>query len=229
MVLGPPVVPFLPTFWGAFAAEIDYRRKQVGTLILTALLEDLAKGHPQKSVREEIFICGSVLSNLAQAWPAIETRQKGSSWTSEWKPTWHLGKWRPKANTCSLPQLNFEPHPFVVLFATVTSFKVSLIQLGDDQRRSIFVWDDEQWTMLVGYQFCRWFCIDFGKSFYNLWQLSLTDLAVGQNQWYDFWVGAPPILVYLSGHWDVHWGYGILTHGHYLDCPVCELAESLVG
>ena len=23
-----------------------------------------------------------------------------------------------------------------------------------------------------------------------------------------FWlVGAPPILVYLSGNWDVHWGY----------------------
>ena len=29
-----------------------------------------------------------------------------------------------------------------------------------------------------------------------------------------FGVGAPPILVYFSGDWDVHWGYGILTHGH---------------
>ena len=29
-----------------------------------------------------------------------------------------------------------------------------------------------------------------------------------------FGVGAPPIFVYLSGDWDVHWGYGILTHGH---------------
>ena len=38
------------------------------------------------------------------------------------------------------------------------------------------------------------------------------DMAVGQNQWYDFGVGAPPILVYVSGDWDVHWGY--LTHGH---------------
>ena len=28
------------------------------------------------------------------------------------------------------------------------------------------------------------------------------------------WVGAPPILVYFSGDWGVHWGYGILTHGH---------------
>ena len=28
-----------------------------------------------------------------------------------------------------------------------------------------------------------------------------------------FGVGALPILVYLSGDWDVHWGYGILTHG----------------
>ena len=29
-----------------------------------------------------------------------------------------------------------------------------------------------------------------------------------------FGVGAPPILVYSSGDWDVHWGYGLLTHGH---------------
>ena len=28
-----------------------------------------------------------------------------------------------------------------------------------------------------------------------------------------FWVGAPPILVNFSADWDVHWGYGILTHG----------------
>ena len=30
------------------------------------------------------------------------------------------------------------------------------------------------------------------------------DLAVGQNQLYHFGVGAPPILVYFSGDWDVH-------------------------
>ena len=36
-------------------------------------------------------------------------------------------------------------------------------------------------------------------------------MAVGENH---FGVGAPPILVYFSGDWDVHWGYGILTHGH---------------
>ena len=34
-------------------------------------------------------------------------------------------------------------------------------------------------------------------------------VAVGQKQWYHFGVGAPPILVYFSGDWDVHWGYGI--------------------
>ena len=34
-----------------------------------------------------------------------------------------------------------------------------------------------------------------------------------QNQWYHFGVGAPPILVYFGGDWDVHWGYGMLTHG----------------
>ena len=27
-----------------------------------------------------------------------------------------------------------------------------------------------------------------------------------------FGVGAPPILIYFSGDWDVHWGYGVLTH-----------------
>ena len=35
--------------------------------------------------------------------------------------------------------------------------------------------------------------------------------------WVPFWdtVGAPPILVYVSGDCDVHyWGYGLLTHGH---------------
>ena len=40
---------------------------------------------------------------------------------------------------------------------------------------------------------------------------------MGQNQWCHVGVGAPPILVYFSGDWDVHWGYGILTHGHLLD------------
>ena len=37
-------------------------------------------------------------------------------------------------------------------------------------------------------------------------------MAVGQNHWYHFGVGAPPIFVYFSGDWDVHWGHGILTH-----------------
>ena len=32
-------------------------------------------------------------------------------------------------------------------------------------------------------------------------------VAVGQNQWYHVGVGAPPILVYFSGDWDVHWEY----------------------
>ena len=48
---------------------------------------------------------------------------------------------------------------------------------------------------------------------------SQPDSAMVQNQWYHFGVGAPPILVYLSGDWDVHWGYGVLTHGH-LTCQI---------
>ena len=44
----------------------------------------------------------------------------------------------------------------------------------------------------------------------------LVHLAVGQHQWYHFGVGAPPILVYFSGDWDVHWGLnGRLTHGNF--------------
>ena len=39
-------------------------------------------------------------------------------------------------------------------------------------------------------------------------------MALGQNQWYHVGIGAPPILIYFSGDWDVHWGYGVLTHGH---------------
>ena len=31
-----------------------------------------------------------------------------------------------------------------------------------------------------------------------------------------FKIGAPPILVYFSVDWDVHWGYGVLTHSHLL-------------
>ena len=41
-----------------------------------------------------------------------------------------------------------------------------------------------------------------------------TSCGCGQNQWYHFGVGASFILVYFSGDWHVHWGYGILTHGH---------------
>ena len=31
---------------------------------------------------------------------------------------------------------------------------------------------------------------------------------------YHVGVGAPPMLCYSSLDWDVHWGYGLLTHGH---------------
>ena len=43
-------------------------------------------------------------------------------------------------------------------------------------------------------------------------------MAMGQHQWYHFGVGAPPILVNFSGVWDVHWGYGVLTHSHIHMC-----------
>ena len=51
-------------------------------------------------------------------------------------------------------------------------------------------------------------------------------MAVGQHEWYHFGVGAPPILVYFSGDWDVHWGYGVLTHSH-IHLQVKLFAEDL--
>ena len=52
-------------------------------------------------------------------------------------------------------------------------------------------------------------------------------MAVVQNQWYRFGVGPPPVLVYFSGDWDVHRGYGILTHGQIDSLP--SLASSPVA
>ena len=34
-------------------------------------------------------------------------------------------------------------------------------------------------------------------------------MALGQNQWHHVGVGAPPILVYFSGDWDVYRGYDL--------------------
>ena len=36
--------------------------------------------------------------------------------------------------------------------------------------------------------------------------LTTAHMAVVQNQWYHFGIGAPPILVHFSGDGDVHWG-----------------------
>ena len=35
------------------------------------------------------------------------------------------------------------------------------------------------------------------------------EMAVVQHQWYHFGVGVPPISVYFTGDWDVHWGYDL--------------------
>ena len=40
-------------------------------------------------------------------------------------------------------------------------------------------------------------------------EATLQKLSVGQHQWYHFGIGAPPILIYFSGDWDVHRGYGM--------------------
>ena len=51
-------------------------------------------------------------------------------------------------------------------------------------------------------------------------------MAVGQNQWYHFGVGAPAILVYFTWDWDVHWGYRILTRGHICDLRRCLISSN---
>ena len=43
---------------------------------------------------------------------------------------------------------------------------------------------------------------------------SANPFGCGSKPMVQFGVGAPPILVYFSGYWNVHWGHGILTHGH---------------
>ena len=59
------------------------------------------------------------------------------------------------------------------------------------------------------------------------------DVAMVQKQWYHFGIGASPISVYFSRDWDVHWGYGVLTHAHVISssCQTginwLDLAESL--
>ena len=59
-------------------------------------------------------------------------------------------------------------------------------------------------------------------------------MGMGQNETTRIWTtgffspcfrlpgqtGAPPILVYFSWDWDVHWGYGLLTHGHMTRIPL---------
>ena len=54
-------------------------------------------------------------------------------------------------------------------------------------------------------------------------------MAMVQNQWYHFGIGAPPILVYFGGDWGVHWQYEVLTLGHmaqrFLTRSVLRAAE----
>ena len=52
-------------------------------------------------------------------------------------------------------------------------------------------------------------------------------VGVCQNQWYHFGVGAPPMFVYFSGHWDVHLGYDLAFdpwpgHVNALQVEVCR-------
>ena len=61
--------------------------------------------------------------------------------------------------------------------------------------------------LLLLVYFCLLVCLCISNSsFFIFPSTAIIKMAVGQNQWYHFGVGAPPILVYFSGDWDVHWG-----------------------
>ena len=53
-------------------------------------------------------------------------------------------------------------------------------------------------------------------------------MAVGQNQWCHFGVGefTTHFRTYFSVDWDVHWGYGILTHGHIIQ-PLASMISTV--
>ena len=67
---------------------------------------------------------------------------------------------------------------------------------------------------------------DSRAGFYDqeLWSDCIATWPWGKIKWCRFGVGAP-ILVYFSGDWDVHWEYGILTHGDMNAC-MCYMESS---
>ena len=52
-------------------------------------------------------------------------------------------------------------------------------------------------------------------------------MAVGQNQWYHFGIGAPTILVYFSWGWDVHWDPWPCAICHICVQGPCEESQSI--
>ena len=117
-------------------------------------------------------------------------------WLKYMYQTWHLGKWnqRLKPAVCARA-----PYP-------CPSTRSRAIE---ELKAAKAVRDGAEAAEKVGKgkkaEAPRSGCLGHGSIHY---------MAVGQNQWYHFGVGAPPSLVYFCGDWDVHWGYGFLTHDH---------------
>ena len=49
----------------------------------------------------------------------------------------------------------------------------------------------------------------WSRGAWPLAHVAMTSKPMGSH----FKIGAPPIIVYFSGDWDVHWTYGVLIHG----------------
>ena len=71
----------------------------------------------------------------------------------------------------------------------------------------------------------------------NVWSCScrllllllLPQYGCGSKPMVPFFSGAPPVLVYLSGDWDVHWGItGLSTHGHTREGDNSKAPEGLI-
>ena len=53
-------------------------------------------------------------------------------------------------------------------------------------------------------------------------------VVVKTNGISHFGIGAPPILVYFGGDWDVHWGYDLGFHPWPYDCHMQHVPDTFV-
>ena len=80
-----------------------------------------------------------------------------------------------------------------------------------DQRDIQMLLDIGDRFLLVGFPFKT---IQKGSRMLRQTHIYIYIYGCGSKPMVPFWGSAPPSSVYFSRDCDVHWGYGILTHGH---------------